>query len=187
MLRSSATLLAALILGSTSLCFPAQNEGIAVAAPQVAERSAFTVIGLAARTTNEVEMAGKEGKIGPLWGELLHGGADAIPGVIDQKTIYAVYTHYESDETGAYDLILGKSVQPGEKAPPNMRTVVIPAAHYLVFASADNSAEATRTAWLRVYAYFAKHADRRRAYTFDFEQHSSTSSQIFIAIREGAV
>src|SRR5579875_670345 len=101
--------------------------------PQSINVPAFTVIGLSIRTTNAQEMSGSNGKIGPLWSQFMHGGADAIPGVIRQGTIYAVYTDYESDETGAYDLILGKSVSPEQPPPATMRLIHIPSSSYLVF------------------------------------------------------
>src|ERR1700748_1421290 len=115
------------MLGGNSMSFQTQSGVAEVPGSQLFEVPAFTVIGLFVRTTNAVEMSGNAGKIGPLWSQFMHGGAEAIPGVIEQGTVYAVYTHYESDETGAYDLILGRSVQPEQRAPVNTKVVHIPA------------------------------------------------------------
>ena len=151
---------------------------------QVLEIPAFTVIGPTIRTTNAAEMSnGGHGKIGPLWGRFLGGEAAAIPKVIDQGTIYAVYFNYQRDETGAYDLTLGKAVQPDQLSPPNMRTLHVPAARYMTFAVSDSSPDAIKSAWLHVYTYFAQHPDKKRAFTYDFEQHSKAGTAIFIAIR----
>ncbi|ADV81162.1 GyrI-like domain-containing protein [Terriglobus saanensis] len=181
MSRLPAILLSVVLLDSSPM--PLQSKTIDPSSPQVAEVPAFTVIGSFVRTTNAVEMSGKDGKIGPLWNQFMHGGAEAIPGAIEQETIYAVYTNYESDETGAYDLILGKSVQPEQQVPAKMKAIPIPAARYLVFSSGTSSPDAIKAAWMKVYQYFAHHPDQRRAFTYDFEQHSSAGAKIFIAIK----
>ena len=182
MLRLSAIVLSVVMLGGNSMSFQTQNGVAGPLGSQLVEVPAFTVIGLVVRTTNAVEMSGNAGKIGPLWSQFMHGGEEAIPGVIEQGTVYAVYTHYESDETGAYDLILGRSVQPEQQVPVNMKVIHIPAARYLVFSAADSSPDAIKAAWMSVYKYFADHSGQRRAFTFDFEQHSSMGTKIFIAV-----
>ncbi len=149
----------------------------------LAEVPAFTVIGATVRTTNGDEMSGSSGKIGPLWNQFMHGGDKAIPGVIDQDTTYAVYTNYESDATGAYDLILGRSVHPDQKPPTGMKSIHVPAAHYLVFTAAGNSPDAIKAAWGNVYDYFARHTERLRAFTVDFEQYSNSGIKLNIAVR----
>lgn len=153
------------------------------ASPQKIEMPAFTVIGFAVRTTNAAEMSGSNGKIGPLWGRFLSGGSDAVSGVVEPGTIYAVYTIYESDETGAYDLILGRSVRPGEPVPAEMSAVHLPAARYLIFPINGQSPEAIKAAWGEVYLYFVQHPEERRAFTCDFEQYSDARARIFIALR----
>jgi predicted transcriptional regulator YdeE len=182
-LRLSAIVLSVVMLGGNSMSSQTQNRVSEASGSQLVEVPAFTVMGLFVRTTNAVEMSGNQGKIGPLWSEFMRGGAEAIPGVIEQGTVYAVYTHYESDETGAYDLILGRSVQPEQQVPENMKIVHIPAARYLVFSATDSSPDAIKAAWMNVYRYFADHTGQRRAFTFDFEQHSSVGTKIFIAVR----
>jgi predicted transcriptional regulator YdeE len=178
MRKLAAVLLAVVCLSVNRMALP-----FASPSPQFADVAAFAVIGPTVRTTNEREISGTDGRIGPLWGQFIHGGGEAIPGVIDQGTIYAVYTHYDRDEKGPYDLILGKSVQPAQTAPPAMTRISIPAARYLVFPVEASSPDAIRAAWLQVYEYFAHHTEQRRAFSVDFEQHSETGPRIFIAIR----
>lgn len=151
--------------------------------PHPADVPAFTVMGLSIRTTNALEMSGNEGKIGPLWQQFLHSGSNDLPGIVDKTTIYAVYTHYESDENGAYDLILGKSVHPGQQPPPGKAVISLPAAHYLVFSVAGDPPQAIQAAWKNVYGYFARQSIHHRAFTCDFEQHSGSETKIFIAIQ----
>src|ERR1700755_689863 len=81
---------------------------------------AFTVIGPHVRTNNAAEMSGQNGKIGPLWQRFMGGDAETIPNPTDKQTIFAVYSNYESNETGLYDLTLGKRVEPEQPVPANM-------------------------------------------------------------------
>ncbi len=170
-------------LVTLSMPLPAQNSSAATSAPLSVVVPAFVVIGPAVRTTNAQEMSGDKGKIGPLWKQFMQGGAETIPGVIEQETIYAVYTHYESDETGAYDLILGKSVRPEQHVPSGMKSIHIPAGRYLVFPATGSSPDAIKSAWGKVYDYFAHHSQQQRAFTIDFEQHSSLGTKLYIAVR----
>jgi predicted transcriptional regulator YdeE len=151
--------------------------------PRLVEVAAFFVIGLTARTTNQREMSGEEGRIGPLWQEFMQGGDRRIPGARDQSPIFSVYTGYESDEKGAYDVILGRSVSEAQSVPAAMRGIHIPAARYLVFPSAGSTPEAIQGAWAAVYAYFSGRASPRRAFTADFEEHSTKGVYLYIAVR----
>jgi predicted transcriptional regulator YdeE len=149
----------------------------------ITEVPGFTVLGFAIRTTNARETSGEEGQIGPLWGRFLQGAGDSIPNVLEPHAIYSVYTNYESDENGPYDLILGKIVDPSQQAPDGMRAVQIPDAKYRLFPARESSPEAIQSAWQSVYQYFAKHPKDQRAYTWDFERHSRHSVAIYIAVR----
>jgi len=184
MLRLAAMLLLAVTLVGNPLFAPAQNRPEAQNLPQLADLPAFTVIGLSVRTTNAQEMIGTDGRIAPLWDRFAHGGAGAIPGIVEQGTTYAVYTSYESDESGAYDFVLGKSVQSSQSAPEGMVKLQIPAARYMVFSAAGSSPDAIKAAWLKVYEYFGRQTGAQRAFTADFEQHSSSGTKLYIAVRQ---
>jgi len=146
------------------------------------ELPAFTVIGASTRTTNALEMSGDNGKIGPLWNQFVKGADKNIPGVIDQDTTYAVYSNYENDANGAYDFTLGRSVRPEQKALTGMKSIHIPAARYLVFTAAGNSPDAIKAAWGNVYDYFARHTERHRAFTIDFEQYGKSGIKLYIGV-----
>jgi predicted transcriptional regulator YdeE len=149
--------------------------------PHVTELAAFDVIGLTTRTSNEDEFSGN-GKIGPLWGKFMGGARKSIPGAIDE-TIFSLYTHYETDHHGAYDVILGKSVQPGTQASSGMIANHIPAATYLVFPIESREPEAIVAAWQSVYCYFDEPGAPKRAFTVDFERYSDKGVELFIAIQ----
>lgn len=149
--------------------------------PHVAELPAFDVIGLTTRTSNDDEFSGNS-KIGPLWGSFMGGAAQSIPDALEE-TIFSLYTHYESDHNGAYDVILGKSVQPGTEPPADMIAKHVPAATYLVFPAESRAPEAIVAAWQSVYCYFDEPGTPKRAFTVDFERYSEKGVELFIAIQ----
>ena len=84
--------------------------------PKVVERGAFTVVGIAARTSNAREVTA-EGIIGKQWGRLMQEGLVAkIPNKADQN-IVAVYTDYASDHNGEYMYVLGARVKSDGEVP----------------------------------------------------------------------
>lgn len=149
----------------------------------VTEVPGFTVLGFAIRTTNAREESSGEGQIGPLWSQFLQGGGDSIPNVLEPHAIYSVYTNYESDESGAYDLILGKIVDPAQQVPEGMRAIQVPTARYRVFPARESSPDAIRFAWQNVYQYFLTDTNDERAFTSDFERHSRYGVALYIALR----
>ena len=185
MLRfSHVVLAAALLLSNDRMQYDTQSQPVSSISMRLARVPAITVIGPFVRTTNAAEMSDQgRGKIGPLWSRLMGGEAESIPGAIDKETIYAVYSNYESDENGAYDLTLGRAVRPGQQPPSKMKLLHIPAARYVIFPVADSSAGAIKSAWLSVYKYFVEHPNQHRAFTYDFEQHASNGTKILIAIK----
>ena len=150
--------------------------------PEIVRMPAFAVLGFDTRTTNEVEMSG-EGRIGPLWRQYLESGSSAIPRVADPAVTFSIYTNYESDHTGAYDVILGKPVNALEPASGSLRGIAIPAGEYAVFPAASATPDGIRAAWMTVYGYFGGRTDPRRACTIDFERYSPEGVQLYIAVR----
>jgi predicted transcriptional regulator YdeE len=149
--------------------------------PHVAELAAFDVIGLSVRTSNDDEFSGN-GKIGPIWAQFMGGARESIPNAVE-GTVFSLYTHYESDHNGAYDVILGKSVAPGTESPAGMIVEHIPAATYLVFPAESRAPEQIMAAWQSVYCYFDEPGTPKRAFTVDFERYTEKGVELFIAIQ----
>lgn len=75
---------------------------------RIESRPAMSVWGAGARTTNEAE-AGANGVIPRLWEHYFRSG---IKEVADSgQAVYAVYTDYESDASGAYTLVIGHEAE----------------------------------------------------------------------------
>ena len=86
--------------------------------PKVVEQDEFTVVGIAARTSNAKEMTA-DGVIGKQWGRLIGIFVSKIPNKSDQS-IVAVYTDYASDHNGDYTFLLGARVTSDSDVPTGM-------------------------------------------------------------------
>lgn len=135
--------------------------------PEVKEFSSFTVQGLQARTTNAAEQT-PEAKIGALWQRYFSSPGAGAAG------IYGVYSNYESDWTGAFDVTAGCEAAAGTAPPETQTTVQIHGGQYLVFHAKGAMPQAVLEAWGHVWQYFAApRTDWQRCYATDFEQYLS--------------
>ncbi|WP_431785505.1 GyrI-like domain-containing protein [Paenibacillus lactis] len=75
---------------------------------RIESRPAMSVWGAGARTTNEAE-AGANGVIPRLWEHYFRSGIKEVAG--SDQAVYAVYTDYESDASGAYTLVIGHETE----------------------------------------------------------------------------
>ena len=144
--------------------------------PKVVERSAFTVIGIAARTSNAREMTA-DGIIGKQWGRLMQEGLLAkIPNKADQN-ILAVYTDYASDHNGEYTFVLGARVQSGESVPEGMVAKKIPAGTFAVFTSEKGAAaKVVPETWMKINSLPHSAVGGDRVYRADYEIYDERAS-----------
>jgi predicted transcriptional regulator YdeE len=99
---------------------------------KITQMQALTFIGVPVTTTNEAEMKGK-GVIPAQWGKFYR---DQVIHKIPNKkntNILAVYTDYQSDETGTYTFALGTEVTSNSDVPDGMKTYILPESSYVVF------------------------------------------------------
>lgn len=125
----------------------------------------FQVVGIGARISNAGDSAGKEVEAlwGKFWGDDIRS---KVPNSISDD-IYAVYTDYESDHTGAYNLIIGLSVSSTNDIPKGFTSVVIEADVYKKYISKGKMPEAVLNTWFEIWA----DKDLNRAYRADFTVH----------------
>jgi predicted transcriptional regulator YdeE len=137
--------------------------------PKVVERGAFTVVGIAARTSNAREMTA-DGIIGKLWARLVHEGLLArIPSKVDEN-IVAVYTDYASDHNGEYTFVLGARVKSDEAVPAGMVAKNIPAGKFAVFTSERGpAAKVVPQTWIKINSLPRSAAGGDRVYRADYE------------------
>jgi predicted transcriptional regulator YdeE len=128
------------------------------------EKPAFTVIGIAGRTRNALEMSG-DGIIARQWGRFLQENLlTLIPDKADEA-IRAVYTEYSSDQDGEYTFMIGARVKSAASIPVGMVAKTIPGGKYAVFLSECGPVERiVPETWQRIWK-----AEITRAYSADYE------------------
>jgi len=127
---------------------------------------AFRVSGLTVRTTNREENDPATARIGALWnrffGEQTYG---STPHRTSDTRIFSVYSAYESDAHGAFDVTAGVAVAEG----PN--SIAIEAGDYLVFTGRGEMPQMVIATWQRIWQYFEAHPQIARRYRSDFEAY----------------
>ncbi|MET3132096.1 putative transcriptional regulator YdeE [Oxalobacteraceae bacterium GrIS 1.11] len=143
--------------------------------------AAFFVSGLSVRTMNRDEFNQEIAKIPGLWAQFVSSKlADTIPGRLPETPIYGVYSHYDSDATGFYDVTAGVAV--GALA-PDFAGVEIAEGEYLVFDAMGPMPAALIQAWDGIWKYFEQHPQVRRSFLTDFEAYCGAEKvQIHIGI-----
>lgn len=138
------------------------------------QQSEQYVIGLSAITRNDRELKG-QGVIAELWGRFFKEGVLArIPDPVQAGEIIAVYTDFESDESGAYRFVLGARVQSLAQVPDGLYGVKLPAGPYEVRVTQRGSlASVGIAAWQAIWADGELKA--RRRYAADYELYDERS------------
>jgi predicted transcriptional regulator YdeE len=134
--------------------------------PTRQHQDAFSVAGISVRTTNREEGNPDTARIGALWqrffGEETYA---ATPHRTADTRIFSVYSAYESDAHGAFDVMAGVAVSGGTNS------VAIEAGDYLVFNGQGEMPHMVIAAWQRIWQYFEAHPEVVRTYRSDFEAY----------------
>lgn len=148
------------------------------------EIEAFSIIGIAVRTTNKNGHGIKD--IGDLWQRFMSENIFlSIPNKID-NAIHTLYTDYESDHNGPYTTIIGCKVSDLNGIPEGMVGKKFKGGKYLkISAKGDLSAGLIANEWMKIWK-----SDLNRVYTADFEIYGEKAQNptdaevdIFIATR----
>lgn len=144
------------------------------------------VVGLAIRTTNAAESTGAGGQIAPLWDRFMaERWAERLDKLGAFGPTLAVYSAYESDASGSYQLLVGRQVRKPRPVAPPLEIVTAPQAPYLVFSCPGPLPQAVLDGWREVWAYFERPDVPARAYTFDFEIYPDAAPiDIWVAVRD---
>ena len=150
--------------------------------PSIQTIESLQVAGLPIRTNNAVEQTAA-GQIPALWSNFFAQDLFGIDERIQGTPVYGVYTNYESDHTGDFDVVAGVKVTAAPTT--HLQTVTINAGDYLVFATKGEMPQRIIDGWMAVWAYFDdKNAPFERLYTTDFEQMIDENDiKIFIAVK----
>jgi predicted transcriptional regulator YdeE len=130
--------------------------------------TAFTVIGIEARTDNAKEST-SNGIIPKQWQRFFNEG---MPSKIPDATgpvFYAVYSNYSSDHNGEYAYLVGQRVKDGSAAPDGMVARQVLAGEYAVFTTEVGAfAKVIPDAWQCIFK-LEEEGKIKRAYKMDFE------------------
>lgn len=123
----------------------------------------FNVIGIKIRTTNKDMQVAKD--IPAFWQQFMSENiVEKIPNKLD-ASVYAIYTNYESDYTGAYDMILGCKVSSVEEVPSGMILQEFSADTYAEYISKGKMSDnIVYNTWTEIW-----NSDIDRSYHADFE------------------
>jgi len=155
---------------------------------QKVELAEILLVGMEIRTNNEDEMSGR-GKIANLGQQFYREGLPKIENHLD-NAVLAVYTEYESDETGWYTYFIGVKVSSLDEIPPGMKGKRIPATKYAKISTSMGKLPAVVIKkWQNIWADDL--LKKKRAYTADFEVYDSRSFEakqtevsMYLAIKE---
>lgn len=148
----------------------------------------FTCLNRSAKTTNEAEMNGV-GVIPAQWDLFYREGALEYFPSRKSDTILAVYTEYESDETGSYTFGIGTEIAPLDPIPVGMTTYSVAECSYVVFTTRKGPVfEIVVEAWAYIWEWSKTH---NRAFLTDFELYdercidpANSQVDIYISVRE---
>ena len=133
--------------------------------------AAFPVSGITVRTTNQSEQDPGSAKLAAHWGRFFAEELfDKIPGRLLESGMYGVYSAYESDHTGAFDVTAGAAVSATGAAAP-WHTVEIQPGEYLVFKAKGAMPQVVIQTWGAVWQFFQDHPEVQRSYVTDFEAY----------------
>jgi predicted transcriptional regulator YdeE len=149
--------------------------------PRVAHVSRFLVSGLTVRTMNRDEFKQETAKIPGLWAQFFSTGvADKILDRLPDAPIFGVYSAYESDATGFYNVTAGVSVTTLSR---DFGSVEIQEGKYLVFDARGPMPAAVIQTWTSIWAYFEQHPQVQRSFATDFESYCGPDEvQIHIGV-----
>ncbi len=140
------------------------------------EKEEFTIIGIAAKTSNAKEMSG-QGIIGDQWDRFFTEGiADKIPNKTD-RNILALYTDYESDRNGEYTFVLGAIVSDTTNIPQGMVSKKVPAGRFKVITSDKGPVQnIVIKSWQQIWSMEdGSELGGKRSYQADYEVYDERS------------
>jgi len=143
----------------------------------------FSVSGLQVRTCNASEQQPGTARIGPMWERFfVEDIFDKIPHKQPDSFMYGVYSNYESDASGHFDVTAGAAVTaPSE----DFAQIQVQGGDYLVFSAKGAMPDCVIQAWGLIWAYFKDNPQVCRSFATDFEVYTSPDSvSVYIGIQD---
>ncbi|CAH0221451.1 putative transcriptional regulator YdeE [Pseudomonas frederiksbergensis] len=143
----------------------------------------FSVSGLQVRTRNAAEQQPDTARIGPMWEQFfVEDVFDKIAHKQPDSFMYGVYSNYESDTSGHFDVTAGAAVTtPSE----GFAQIQVEGGDYLVFSAKGAMPDSVIQAWGFIWAYFEDNPQVRRKFATDFEVYTGPESvAVYIGIQD---
>ncbi len=139
----------------------------------------LAIAGISVRTTNAAEFNPATGQIAGLWGRFFSEGLpDSLPGKRADSPNYGVYSGYESDYMGAFDVTAGVATTQSAGG------LALQAGDYLVFSGTGPMPQTVLQTWGVVWQYFQSNPNVQRSYATDFEAYLSPNKvEIHIGVK----
>lgn len=135
----------------------------------------FTVTGLAVRTQNSDEFNQETARLPNLWQRFY--ATNPIP----NTTIFGVYSNYESDVNGLYNVTVGNS---NNNQSDELSAVKINSGNYLIFQGKGSMPQTVIETWKRAWDYFAVESPYQRCFMTDFEEYKNSDEvAIYIGVK----
>ena len=152
---------------------------------------AFEVAGISVRTCNSDELDPAAARIGGLWDRFFSQSWERnLPAAGQDGRIFGVYSAYESNADGAFDVTAGVAAAPPAgnggvgNMPDAVRVIPIQAGSYLVFSGEGPMPQMVIDTWDQIWRYFADNPQVQRRFGTDFEAYSGPDQ---VAIHIGIV
>lgn len=151
---------------------------------------AFEVAGISVRTCNSDELDPAAARIGGLWDRFFSQSWERnLPAAGQDGRIFGVYSAYESNAHGAFDVTAGVAALPPctggvGNTPDAVRVIPIQAGSYLVFSGEGPMPQMVIDTWGQIWRYFADNPQVQRRFETDFEAYSGPDQ---VAIHIGIV
>ncbi|MBL0612079.1 GyrI-like domain-containing protein [Aeromonas jandaei] len=149
--------------------------------PKAEHIKGFCVAGLRVRTKNLDELNSESAKIPGLWTRFYSEKVtEQISTRLPDTPIFGVYSGYETDSAGFYNLTVGVSV---DKSNSDFENIFIEAGEYLVFEARGAMPDAMIQTWSYIWSYFDQHSEICRNFLTDFEEYRGPEeAHIYIGI-----
>lgn len=135
--------------------------------------------GISTRTNNRNESNEETQKIAPLWEQYdVENIYSQTLNKVNDTSFYGIYSNYESDHNGDYDITVAVEVTKAKKP------IVIENKRYLVFKKEGELPEVAFVLWQEIWDYFENNDEYERDFLIDFEKYSKENEvEIYISIK----
>ena len=125
------------------------------------------LLGITIRTRNEDEKCQETAQIPGLWKTFYE---DIYQKVLNGEIVYSVYSGYESDHSGYFDVSAAVGQDGNETEQSDVKPIELQGGKYLKFTPKSEGANQIWQLWEQVWEFFSDQNQKlERAYTTDYE------------------